>query len=92
MKREQVETTDKIMADVVRRYVAAFERAIRCGTVTDKLTLTEKRSLRDPFECVLNGLAYDDERQRVYVTGKCWPRLFQIEVDWEDSTADSPSQ
>ena len=29
---------------------------------------------------VLNGIAYDHQRNRLWVTGKLWPRLFQIEV------------
>jgi glutaminyl-peptide cyclotransferase len=33
----------------------------------------------DP-EAVLNGIAYDDRRTRLFVTGKLWPRLFEIEI------------
>ncbi len=29
---------------------------------------------------VLNGIAYDAPRKRIFVTGKFWPKLFQIEV------------
>lgn len=29
---------------------------------------------------VLNGIAYDMESRRVFVTGKLWPKLFEIEV------------
>lgn len=29
---------------------------------------------------VLNGIAYDDAGDRLFVTGKLWPRLFQIRV------------
>jgi len=29
---------------------------------------------------VLNGIAYDAERDRLFVTGKFWPRLFQIDL------------
>lgn len=29
---------------------------------------------------VLNGIAYDAARRRLYVTGKLWPKLFEIEV------------
>ncbi|MDQ5852108.1 MAG: glutaminyl-peptide cyclotransferase [Chloroflexota bacterium] len=29
---------------------------------------------------VLNGIAYDDENDRLFVTGKLWPRLFEIEL------------
>ena len=34
---------------------------------------------RSPEE-VLNGIAYDPENGRLFVTGKGWPRLFEIEV------------
>jgi glutaminyl-peptide cyclotransferase len=33
----------------------------------------------DP-EAVLNGIAYDAEKRRLFVTGKLWPKLFEIEV------------
>jgi len=29
---------------------------------------------------VLNGIAYDAVHNRLFVTGKLWPRLFQIQV------------
>lgn len=29
---------------------------------------------------VLNGIAYDKMEQRIFVTGKLWPKLFQIEL------------
>jgi len=35
----------------------------------------------DPNEEVLNGIAYDAENDRLFVTGKRWPRLFEIRVD-----------
>jgi glutaminyl-peptide cyclotransferase len=35
--------------------------------------------LRDP-EAVLNGIAYDAVNDRLFVTGKLWPKLFEIEV------------
>ena len=31
-------------------------------------------------ENVLNGIAYDSENKRIFVTGKLWPRLFEIRV------------
>jgi len=31
-------------------------------------------------ESVLNGIAYDAERDRIFVTGKRWPAVFEIEV------------
>jgi glutaminyl-peptide cyclotransferase len=33
----------------------------------------------DP-EAVLNGIAYDAEHDRLFVTGKLWPKLFEIKV------------
>ena len=35
---------------------------------------------RHPRLDVLNGIAYDAEANRLFVTGKRWPRLFEIEV------------
>ena len=32
-------------------------------------------------EDVLNGIAYDREAHRLFVTGKNWPEIIQIEVD-----------
>ena len=29
---------------------------------------------------VLNGIAYDAEKDRIFVTGKLWPKVFQIEI------------
>jgi glutaminyl-peptide cyclotransferase len=31
-------------------------------------------------EAVLNGIAYDQTNNKLYVTGKLWPRLFEIKV------------
>lgn len=35
---------------------------------------------RPSREHVLNGIAYDAKEQQLYVTGKNWPRLYQVEV------------
>jgi len=29
---------------------------------------------------VLNGIAYDSERKRLFVTGKLWPKIFEIRL------------
>jgi len=31
-------------------------------------------------EAVLNGIAYDKATNRLFVTGKLWPKLFEIKV------------
>jgi glutaminyl-peptide cyclotransferase len=35
---------------------------------------------RDESTDVLNGIAYDDKGKRIFVTGKRWPKLFEIKV------------
>jgi len=37
-------------------------------------------SYRLDAEAVLNGIAYDPANDRLFVTGKLWPRLFEIDV------------
>ena len=41
------------------------------------LLTAEDRS--EPVD-VLNGIAYDAEAARLFVTGKLWPKLFEIEL------------
>lgn len=42
--------------------------------------LLEKGSIRSNNVDVLNGIAYDKENDRLFVTGKWWPRLFEIRL------------
>ncbi len=35
---------------------------------------------------VLNGIAYDADSGHLYVTGKRWPRLFEIDIEWPDES------
>ena len=35
---------------------------------------------RTGHEDVLNGIAYDAAKDRIFVTGKLWPKLFEIQV------------
>jgi glutaminyl-peptide cyclotransferase len=37
-------------------------------------------TLADPTNDVLNGIAYDAAHDRLFVTGKCWPRLYEIRL------------
>jgi glutaminyl-peptide cyclotransferase len=34
-------------------------------------------SLRSSWEYVLNGIAFDAAKNRLFITGKCWPTLFE---------------
>lgn len=52
------------------------------GVVTGWVSLDTlwPRAQRPPTADVLNGIAYDRERRRIFVTGKNWPRLYHIAV------------
>jgi len=60
------------------------DRIVRISPGTGKVSgwidltgLMEKPA--DP-DAVLNGIAYDAKGDRLFVTGKLWPRLFEIRV------------
>jgi glutaminyl-peptide cyclotransferase len=53
----------------------------KTGAVTGWVDLTGLLDPRDaPGTDVLNGIAWDRRRNRIFVTGKLWPKLFEIEV------------
>lgn len=53
----------------------------RTGRVTGWIDLSGLMSMyRLDAESVLNGIAYDAATQRLFVTGKMWPKLFEIQV------------
>jgi len=31
----------------------------------------------------MNGIAYDNVSKRIFVTGKQWPKIFEIKIDSE---------
>jgi len=45
--------------------------------------LLDPQDTTEPVD-VLNGIAYDAERDRLFVTGKLWPKLFEIELVPQD--------
>ncbi len=45
--------------------------------LTGLLTLDENY---EPRVDVLNGISYDPKQDRLFVTGKLWPKLFEIEL------------
>lgn len=56
------------------------------GRVTGWIDLSGILPARDreaPVD-VLNGIAYDPARSRLFVTGKLWPKLFEIELQPSD--------
>ena len=52
------------------------------GQVVAKADLTDicnKIRQKDPKADFLNGIAYDPETKKVYITGKKWPDLYEIQ-------------
>jgi glutamine cyclotransferase len=43
------------------------------------LLTKEEQGRLDMLDHVLNGIAYNKDRGTYYITGKCWPKLFEIE-------------
>jgi glutaminyl-peptide cyclotransferase len=62
------------------------ERIARIAPATGQVTgWIDMRGLLDPRDAaqgvdVLNGIAYDAATDRLFVTGKLWPKLFEIKI------------
>ena len=52
----------------------------RVTSVIDLRPVVAEVQTRDP-EAVANGIAWDADRRRLFVTGKLWPTLFEIALD-----------
>ena len=54
----------------------------RNGIIEGVLDLTGllPEAERTPATAVLNGIAYDPQTKRIFVTGKRWPKIYEIEV------------
>ena len=55
----------------------AIEGVVNFGGLDDKITKHEKWNDR---ENVLNGIAYNRERNTFFVTGKDWDKLFEVKI------------
>ncbi len=56
--------------------------SLQTGAVTGWIDLDglgRSQPHQEPMD-VLNGIAYDPQRERLFVTGKLWPHLFEIEL------------
>ena len=62
------------------RIVTIDPQSGRVNSWIDLAGLIPKEDLRDNPEAVLNGIAYDQANNKLFVTGKLWPRLFEIRV------------
>ena len=53
------------------------------GTIVGKIDLTDvwnRVKAKDPVADVPNGIAYDTAAKKIYITGKRWPELYEIEL------------
>ena len=60
------------------RSVVGFGLVLGWFNLTGLLSKAEQRNAD-----VLNGIAYDLQNNRLFVTGKLWPKLFQIRLNSE---------
>ena len=65
-------------ADVIARIDPASGKVVGWIDLTGLLP-PEQRGTANP-DAVLNGIAWDKHGKRLFVTGKLWPKLFEIEL------------
>ena len=46
----------------------------------DLSDLTDKIKTKDAHADFLNGIAYDAATKKIYITGKLWPDLYEIQL------------
>ena len=63
--------------DVIARVNALTGRVV--GWIDLSGLLADEDRPSDP-DAVLNGIAYDAENDRIFITGKLWPKLFEIRL------------
>ena len=66
-----VYTSDEIV--IINPKDGKIEGVIDCRGLLPK-------QLRTPDTDVLNGIAYDDEDGKIYLTGKNWPKLYEVKL------------
>jgi glutamine cyclotransferase len=61
---------------------------LQSGKVAGIIDLREivPEQFRRHRDNVLNGIAYDPERKRIFVTGKMWPLVYEIEIEQENKS------
>ena len=54
--------------------------------ILDLASLFDVNQLPEPINDCLNGIAYDAKHDRLFVTGKRWPKLFEIKLVKQPAT------
>lgn len=67
------------MTDLVARIAPDSGRVTGYVDFSGLLTRDERARV-DSQGGVLNGIAYDAERDRLFVTGKLWPKVFEVKI------------
>lgn len=62
--------------DSIARISPATGKVLYFVDMTGLLSVADRAGQPD----VLNGIAYDSKKDRLFVTGKLWPKLFQIKI------------
>ena len=72
---------DKVLANIWKSEAIAIIDAAS-GRVSARLDFTQLHppEKRASPQNVLNGIAWDSKQQRLWITGKHWPRLFEIKL------------
>jgi glutamine cyclotransferase len=64
------------MEDIIARISPATGKILGWVDLTPLYTMLNKYEGVD----VLNGIAYDEKKERIFVTGKYWPYIFEIKI------------
>lgn len=59
---------------IINPSTGEVEAVVKCDDLLDKKDITATTD-------VMNGIAYDPVHKKIYVTGKNWPKMFEIEVN-----------
>lgn len=65
------------------QYPYIFKIDPSSGNIVGKIDLTdvwERVKAKDPLADVPNGIAYDSTNKKIYITGKRWPELYEIQL------------
>jgi glutamine cyclotransferase len=78
-------TSDFIVA--IDKYTGNITQVIDAsGLLTEEMVreipdtfVADDGTVRPPFGAVLNGIAYNPETETFFITGKLWPRMFEVQ-------------
>lgn len=79
----ELETIDgKIWANVwTTDFIVRIDPADgKVDQIVNLAGLRDRSGAATNFDAVLNGIAWDEEKRRLFVTGKNWPKLYEIRI------------